>query len=237
MEELFKNSDGIEASMQTTGSDLAMDVWNTFDNAELKYYCDDFSVVECLINNAWSMVIIKTAMIPNDPFFAEEVQELIPMYYEHLLNQYHNDLDDYDVYYMGIRLTQTRVPENEQSIYKIGGKYSGQSSPILLLKKANKSNYGYTTENPINLSDVSDEYYFMKNIKSDFGEIINVNRDGSCFGMNDNIIDEWSIMVQNNNNRYLYKIYMDPYALKAYENPFENGININGFELKTQNNK
>ena len=48
---------------------------------------------------------------------------------------------------------------------------------------------------------------------------------------NGHLVDEWIIGIAADKQRYEYPIFMDPYALKPYENPFESWKTIYGFTL------
>lgn len=231
------NGKSLEASLQTTGADLVMDTWRIFDDPELKFYTDDFAVIETPINNCWAMVIVRTSMVPNDPFFNEKERELIPEYVKFLDEQYESGFNQFDVYYVGVQLHQTRVPKEEEHIFRIGGMYAGGTSPIEMVRRRDRLNYGYTADIAVELSKVSDEYFLMNNIRSNFGEILKTNRDYSTHNSNNVIVDKWSITVLHNRQRYIYPIYLNPYAISLATNPFENFKDIIGFRFANPNSK
>lgn len=235
--EFIKNSDSLDASLQTTGANLVMDTWNIFDDPELKFYTDDFAVIETPINNCWAMVIVRTTMTPKDPFFDEKERELIPEYVKFLGEQYENGFNQFDVYYVGVQLHQTRVPKEEEHIFKIGGMYAGGTSPIEMVRHCDRYNYGYTEDTAVELSEVSDEYFLMNNIRSNFGEIIDTKRDYSTRNSNGVIVDKWSITVIHNRQRYIYPVFLNPYAMELATNPFNDFKEIIGFKFVNPNSK
>ncbi len=225
-----ERNDNLKTSMQATGLDLAY-YWNIFEDPYELFLCDEFSCIQTKVDGINAIVVIKTAMVPEDPFFDENAQEMMPEYAKYVSEKWLKDRDDFDIYYLGIVLKQTRVSKSEEGEYRLGGKYSGSTSPARLIKNSKSRDYGYDISNPFRLSMISDEYYLVEHLVYDGKAVDQYYRTGSMHAPNGHIVDEWIIRVTIGNQRYEYPIYLDPYVLKPFENAFEEDVSIFGFAL------
>lgn len=225
-----ERKDNLKASLQGTGVDLVL-YWGLFEDAHELFVCDEFSCILTTIDGIKSIIVMKTAMTPGDPYADKDNSILMREYADYVDEKWLKGRDDFDVYYFGVILTQTRVPESEQGVFRMGGKYSGSSSPALLIRPSKTREYGYRIENPLKLSMVSDEYYLIEHLTHNGKRTERAYRKGSYDGPNGHPADKWIVMASIGRQRYEYPIYMDPYALKPYEDAFETGVLPYGFAL------
>lgn len=80
-------------------------------------------------------------------------------------------------------------------------------------QKEDKDTFGYTTDNPVPMSSVSDEYYLLGHLRYKDGCVLGINRMGSFNSKTTkNVVDGWSIIVGTKRGKKEIKMYFDPYA-------------------------
>ena len=220
----FSKNKNIERSKQDTALNFLLKN-NYFNNPTTVHLEHDFSIISADLNGTPSLFFIHAVMYPENmdlhstALCMQTIRDSLPT----------TNLDEYDIYHLGIGLVQNTDDEKQKSVYKIGKSYLVAFGNLFLIHKNGKSPYGYSILKPVKLSSVSDEYWFMENLVSEFGDIIEYYRIGSMDGMDGNIIDEWSIIIKLDNGMHMVSnIYLDAYAL---EEPTNNLKTPNGFTL------
>ena len=77
-----------------------------------------------------------------------------------------------------------------------------------------EEDFGYSIDNPIEVTSVSDEYFYLNNLITDTKAKITYVRVGSVKGKMSNLMDKFDISL---NNKYICSLYLYPYS-KRYCN-------------------
>lgn len=210
---------GLNESMQCLGLDfmLGQTFINIKDMSEV-LYTEEYSCAKAIINNRPAILLISTVMYPED--FNKDIEDNTNIIIE--LARRINPDEDVDVYAVGIGLINKNASEDEKGLYKIGEKYSVAVGNIYFIKAAKGYQFGFSIEQPVKLSSVSDEYYYMRHLKCKIGEIINCERLGSCSAEhNPDLIDRWEITVEvrdSMNPIFKYTLYLNAYGNTPIKN-------------------
>ena len=125
------------------------------------------------------------------------------------------DISKTDIYAIGIGLFNKHVPEDEAGIFHIGSKYAVNLGKFYLISIADMDDYGLCLNNPIKLSSVSDEYFYMEHLGGKNGKIYDINRIGSCNSDKFNKpIDHWNVIIEYKHKfpiLFNYELYTNAY--------------------------
>ena len=217
MEEMSEEK-RLNLSKQCVAMDLLLSMKNLeyITDMEELGFDEEYSYISAKINGRDSGILIVADMYPCN------YNKLVESNWENLVNLAKQlfDCEKMDVYIVGAGLINKHVPEEERGIFKIGAKYAVSYGYFYLISTPSNDNYGLVDTNPLKLSMVSDEYWWLENIKSKFGDIIDCKRKGShtCKEYSEKPLDDWKIIVSLIDNMpcpftFCYDICMDPYAL------------------------